>query len=284
MAKEKHYLDQLAIQWKHQREEFFLDVDFSNEYVQVDTPVGTKHAWQIKEQNTSASKNLESIFESKYRNEKHNKIVAFYEMLIELFGDGLFPPAELDLGRVILYPGAKLTDVISGLSSSLSDHGWLISKKFFALLQNFNIGEYRTYKITVQNKKQLSDDYVYLRYYSFADQFVDYSKSKFYTKDKSSFDLNSSELISINSFEEIDKKRNELNDGLGYFESPNYISILPKELFLKNNNLDLFKFKNLRTGNCFMSAKLAKAIYDEKITGFELFKTTKVKDVSFDKK
>jgi hypothetical protein len=277
MAEEKHFLEQLAMQWKHKEEEFFLDVDFSNDYLMVDLPVGEKHAWQIDKHHIQNSENLETIFETHYRNEKHDKIVPLFNMISEMFGRYSFPPANLDLGVVTLYSEAKFTDVIKGVEGNFGNQGWVISKKLFNILKNFNIGKYQDYKIVVQSKKQKSNDYVYLHFYSFADQFVDYSKSKFYKQAGSSLNFESRELIDINSFEEIEEKKKPLNVGLNFWEDK-WTSIKPKEIFLKNNDLDLFKFKKLSTIDYFMSVKLAKVIYDEKITGFELFKTTKVKD------
>jgi hypothetical protein len=274
MAKEKHYLEQLAIRWKYRDEEFFLDVDFSNDYLEVDLPVGKKYAFQVKEHDIDKSKNLETLFDTHYRNKKHDEIVPLFDMLGEMFGEDSFPPANLDLAKIILHSEAKFTDVISGVSDNLGNQGWVVSKKLFNILKNFNIGKYQDYKIVVQNKNKKSNDYIYLHFYSFADQFVDYKRSKFYKEsDASEF----KELISINSYAEIDKKRKILNKGLKYSDD-GWTTIFPKEIFLKNNDLDLFKFKKLQTIDYFMSAKLVKAIYDEKITGFELFKTTKVKD------
>jgi hypothetical protein len=274
MAKEQHSIKQVAIKWKHREKKFFLDVDFSNDYLEVDLPVGKKHAFHVKDHDIDKSKNLETIFDTHYRNKKHDEIVPLFDMLGEMFGGNSFPPANLDLAKIVLHSEAKFADIISGVSGNLGNQGWVISKKLFNILKNFNIGKYQDYKIVVQSKNKKSNDYVYLHFYSFADRFVDYNKSKFY---KESDEAGSRELISIKSFAEIDKKKKILNKGLKFLDD-GWTTIFPKEIFLKNNDLDLFKFKKLATIDYYMSAKLAKAIYDQKITGFELFKTTKVKN------
>jgi hypothetical protein len=275
-----HILDQIAIKWKQERESFFLDAAFSNDYVNVETPVGKKHAWQVDKHEISKSKNLESIFEEQYRNETHNKIVPLFDMISTMFHSASFPPSNLDLATVILHPGVKFTDVISGIEGNFGNHGWIVSKRFLKILQDFNIGKYQEYQIVVKNKKETSNDYVYLHFISYADKFIEYPSSKFYTRKGGSLNGGSRELIDISSFEEIKKIRDILNKGFEWTDFDDITHILPKELFLKDNNLDLFKFKDIVTIECYMSAALAKKIVEENITGFELIRTTKVKNAT----
>lgn len=37
---EKHILDQIALQWKQEEENFFRDTDYSEDYFKVDFPIG----------------------------------------------------------------------------------------------------------------------------------------------------------------------------------------------------------------------------------------------------
>jgi hypothetical protein len=129
----------------------------------------------------------------------------------------------------------------------------------------------------VQSKNNYSDDYVYLHYYAFADEFVDYTQSKFY-KEVGSWNYESRMLISISSFHAIKETENLLNEGIDVNDFDNRVHVHPKEIFLKENTLDLFKFDTLKIIECFMSDKLRQTLLQENITGLELNQTTKVKN------
>lgn len=172
---EKHILDQIAIQWKNEEERFFQDTDYSENYIQVEMPIGKKHAWQVDRHDVLSSVNLESLFNTHCRTEAHEAFVPWLNMYNEVMDENRFAPPELDLGVTELYSEAKFTDVISGISGG----GWLISKRLIEILKNFNIGQYQDYKIAVKSKKVVSDDYVYLHFVSYADEYVNFRQSVF---------------------------------------------------------------------------------------------------------
>ncbi|MFC3158463.1 hypothetical protein ACFOEQ_07960 [Chryseobacterium arachidis] len=179
-----HILDQIANQWKSEEESFFLDTEFSEKYIKVEMPIGKKHAWQIENHEISKSENLESLFEAHYRKDTDENFVPLMDMYYRMMREGIFAPPELDLGVVKLYSEAKLTDVVNGIEGG----GWIVSKRLFEILKKFNIGEYQEYKIAVKSKKVISEDYVYLHFVSYADEYVDFPRSVFY-KRKGYFDL-----------------------------------------------------------------------------------------------
>lgn len=275
MAKELHILDRIALQWKSEEESFFLDTEFSEKYIRVEMPIGKKHAWQVEHHNISKSVNLESLFEAHYRTEEDDEFVPLMDMYTRMMKKDVFAPAELDLGVVRLYHEAKLTDVVKGIEGG----GWIVSKRLFEILKDFNIGVYQHYKIAVKSKKVVSEDYVYLHFISYADEYVDFPQSVFY-KGKGYFDFAAREIMpeSFNSIEEVKALSDQWNEGVAFFDIDKRINIQSKTVILKPNELDIFRFKShFLSGEQFISARLAQTLLDEKITGLEFIKTTKVK-------
>lgn len=264
-----HPLDVMAIQWKKEEEQFFLDVPYSADYFLLDNPVGKRSHRAIKQHNILESKNLESLFNKTCRKPSTPAFVPWMNMLLDVFPYGSFAPDELDLGSATINTDYKLDDCLGELGN-IDNSGWVINQRLLELLKQFNIGEYRTYKIRVVYKGTSYDNYVYFHFFNYADQYVDYSKSKFYTKD--GFDDKTRKLIDISSAEEFKSK----DEKLGRYTGVD-ISLYPKELFLTENNLNLFKFDELRFYNYFISKRLAEKLIAEKVTGFEIFQTTKVK-------
>lgn len=271
---EKHILDQIALQWKNEEELFFLDTDYSENYFQVEMPIGKKYAWQVDRHNVLTSVNLESLFNTHCRTEADEAFVPWMNMYNEIMNENRFAPPELDLGVAELYSEAKFTDVISGISGG----GWLISKRLFEILKNFNIGRYQEYKIAVKSKKVVSDDYVYLHFASYADDYVNFPQSVFY-KGKGYFDFAAREILpeKFQSEAELKAVSDLWNEGVRFADFNKRTSIQSKQIVLHSNGPDVFKFKSRFLTNAqFISARLATTMLDEKITGLEFIRTTKV--------
>ncbi|GEM_PF-1457971 len=274
MEKPVHILDQIALQWQNEEERFFLDTEFSENYIKVEMPIGKKHAWQVDYHDISKSANLESIFNDHYRTEEDDDFVPLMNMYNSMMRENTFAPAELDLGMVKLYSEAKLTDVVNGIEGG----GWIVSKRLFEILKNFNIGNYQEYKIAVKSKKVVSEDYVYLHFMSYADGYVNYPQSVFY-KGKGYFDFAARTILpeSFQSSEAIETVSNRLNEGVSRSNFNERVTIQSKQIVLNPNELDLFKFKSFfLCREQFISARLAQKLLDEKITGLDFIKTTKV--------
>src|SRR5690606_3466987 len=103
MEKEPNLLNGIAIQWQKEEESFFLDVEFSERYLNLDTPIGKKHAWQVDKHDILESVNLKSLFDTYYRTKHHDEYVPWFPMLSEMMTESIFAPAQLDLGFVHLY-------------------------------------------------------------------------------------------------------------------------------------------------------------------------------------
>lgn len=267
-----HPFEQLAMQWKNDEEQFFLDVNFSTSYFKLHSPVGKRNAWAVKNHGIGKSTNLESIFNDKFRKPRSKKVVPLMSMLIAVFGDNSFAPEELDLGKVDIHSEFKLSDSFGWLGN-LQRSGWIISRRLLDILRQFNVGEFKAYKIAVNHKRINYDNYVYFHFLNYADKFVDYSKSSFYTQE-GMLEFDSRKLIAIDSAKDLkseETKFRKKNEKLG---------IYPKELFLTDNNLDLFKFDDLLLDDYFISKRLAEKFVKEKVTGFELLQTTRVKKLS----
>lgn len=278
MTKQQHILDQIAIQWEKEEEDFFLDTDYSNNYIKVKMPVGKKHAWQVDDHDILKSENLKTLFDRNYRTKDLDEFVPWFNMLSKMMNSNSFAPAELDLGIAKLYSEARLTDVISGVEGNMGNSGWIVSKKLFEILKNFNIGKYQNYKIAIKSKNIVSEDYLYLHFMNYADEYINYPQSIFYSE-TGTMNFGSRKIISevFNSIEEIETTIDKLNIDVDIFDFENRKFIRPKKIFLNNNDLDIFKFKKLFYNEQFMSAKLAQTLIEEKITGLELIRTTKVK-------
>jgi len=274
MEKPVHILDQIALQWQSEEESFFLDTEFSEKYIKVEMPIGKKYAWQVDYHNIAKSVNLESLFNDHYRTDEDDDFVPLMDMYNRMMRENTFAPVELDLGMVKLYSEAKLTDVVNGIEGG----GWIVSKRLFEILKNFNIGNYQEYKIAVKSKKVVSEEYVYLHFMSYADAYVNYPQSVFY-KGKGYFDFAARTILpeSFQSSEEIETVSNRLNEGVSRSNFNERVTIQSKQIVLHPNELDLFKFKSFfLCREQFISARLAQTLLDEKITGLEFIKTTKV--------
>jgi hypothetical protein len=277
MTNQNSFLDKLAIKWKKEDDNFFLDCPFSNDYVEIEIVETKKHAWPIDEHEIGESKNLMTIFETNYRNSNHSGFVPYFDMIDEMFSDKSFPPPELDLGTIIVFDDVELTDVLSGVEGNFGNNGWVVSMKLMNLLSRFNIGKFETYSLNARHRNNLLSNYVYLHFYNYADKYVDFSKSNFYLQKGSSLDVDNRTVITVDSLSKIEEIENIQNAKLERDDWKNLASIHPKEIFLLQNDLDLFKFEDLSTTDFFMSTRLAKEIDKEKITGFDLKRTTKLK-------
>ena len=270
MPKKAHLtLDDMAIQWEKEEEQFFLDVPYSADYFMLKNPIGKRNAWAIKSHEILESKNLKSIFNENCRRASTPDFVPWFTMLCEVFPYNDFAPAELDLGSVTINTDFKLSDCF-GVLGNIQRSGWVINQRLLEIFKQFNIGDYKTYKIRVVYKGTSYDNYVYFHFFNYADKYVDYSKSKYYTQFR--FDNETRKLIDISSEEELKSKDAQLRKS-----SNTDICIYPKELFLTENNLDLFAFNKSRFYKHFISKRLADKLIAEKVTGYEIFQTTKVK-------
>ena len=271
-----HFLDKYgkAVKPDNDDDKFFKDAAYSNDYVAVDTPVGKTRMSQVDNHELQKSKNLESIFEKEYRKKSTPKFVPLFDMISTMFGGDKFAPPQLDLGKAILYSEAKPTDIISGLEGNFGNHGWVVSTRLFELLKQFNIGRYQPYKIVIQSKKKDYPDYVYLHFISYADKFIDYSRSKFYTEQD---DEDTRKVITFESAKDMKQKKLDMNKGLSPFDN-GYTYVHPKEIYMQKNTSDFFQFKDLICIDTFMAANLAKKILSEGMTGFKFIQTRMVKD------
>lgn len=277
MENQKSFLDELAIKWIEEDDRFFLDCPYSNDFVEIEVNKIKKHAWQIDEHEIGESKNLVTIFEKHYRNSNHAGFVPYFDMIDEMFSDKSIPPPELDLGTILVFDDVELTDVLSGVEGNFGNNGWVISKKLMALLSQYNIGQFQAYSLTVKHRNNLLPNYIYLHFHNYADKYVDFSKSKFYVQKGGSLDVENRTVIRVASLAEIEEIEESQNSQLQRDDWKNLASIHPKELFLSQNDLDLFKFEDLSTTDFFMSNKLANEIDKENITGFDLKRTTRLK-------
>ncbi len=283
MANKKIIIDEIAMNFINETNVTHLDVPYSNDYVIVNLPVGKRYAFQVENHNITNSESLKALFNAHYRNSNHKEVVPYFNMMGEMFENDKFAPAELDFGTIELHYGNKITDIISGVSGNFGNHGWVISNRLFEIFKQFNIGKYQQYNIVVKSRGVVSNDHVYLHFINYADDFIDYSKSKFYMHKRLppgdfSYMGKPKTEVSFASHEELELVKAKMNEGLDLFDV-GWTTIYPLQIFLKNNNLDLFKFNKLLDIETYMSAALVAKIAEENITGLELKRTMRVKDL-----
>jgi hypothetical protein len=277
MQNQIHFLDQLALNWKSEEEQFFLDCEFSEDYVELKITKTDSHTWSIENHELEKSQNLVEIFEKKYKNNLYVGFVPLFDMVAEMFTEKAFAPSELDLGEIVVFDEIELSDVLSGIEGNFGNNGWVLSKRLIELLKQYKIGNYQTYPLRVRHRGELLLTYVYLHFHSYADQYINYSKSKFYIQKGGNLQPEDRSIITVNDFEEIKRGEDNHNSKLDKLDWKNLISIRPKELFLNPNEFDLFRFDEISSTDMFMSVRLAAKLNEEKIKGFDFKKTTKVK-------
>lgn len=143
----------------------------------------------------------------------------------------------------------------------------MVSKRLSEILKKFNIDKYQEYKITVKSKKAISEDYVYIHFSSYADEYVNFPQSVFY-KRKGFLDFGSREIIpeSFHSTDDLKKTSDHLNEGVDWLDFDERSVIQSKIIVLNPNELDVFKFKNrFLINEQFISARLAQILLNEKL-------------------
>ena len=259
-------LDKIANKRIDEENKFFENQSDSEDIFQLKL-IGNKSTWnQIEDWKSPSVQKMKDRFKNwdgksplNFEISDGGEVRKFDDLL-----DGENVPEELpEIGQMILYKSAKITDFISG--SFLAQYGLIVSGKVKSLLQDFNLGEHQYYPLEIKHKNHLQNDYWFLRSSSSVDDYIDYEKSNFYTQ-QGSFGFQSREPVGLNSKEEITEYRLKIKD--------KRIIIRASEIHLSSNfpGFDLFYSKGFGILGTFVSAKLKSEL--KGFTGIEI-KTTK---------
>jgi hypothetical protein len=130
-----------------------------------------------------------------------NGIVNKYDNLLK--NDGL-PEYLPDLGRFELFESSNLTDFIEG--SFLEQYGLIVSKKAKEILEQFNIGRYKFYPLSINHKGINHNDYFFFKSLTISDEFIDIQNSMIYSQ-KGFFNSDSRRNITFETYKKIKEFR-----------------------------------------------------------------------------
>lgn len=177
---------------------------------------------------------------------------------------GVKPPDDLIFDYFeVKNKAVNLTDILS--SSFTTFRGFVISKKLLEIFIDSNIGDYKTYDITLKRNDKIISDYKYFHLISNMQELVSYQKSEFIYKE---FDKESYLKGTINSYQELQDfflKNVRLQSGK---------DLTPKKIVLKKEfpkDLDMFNVNIYGEYDIIVSEKLRDKIIEAKCTGVELY-------------
>jgi hypothetical protein len=169
--------------------------------------------------------------------------------------EGAFPP-EGTVGTVLLFNRAKITDVIGQFNSW---YGFVLSDRLKALLTGFRLPTHRYYPATLSHKGRDYPGYWYLHLAWHAEDYIDYTQTKFVVK---SILHDDAEPLAISTRQEYEQVRDELRKDNKTYRGIYYLDLR----FVPTMELDLFPFFT----KPYCSERLAHAISEHEVTGLEL--------------
>lgn len=175
-----------------------------------------------------------------------------------------------NLDAFILNGQSKRTDIISVMSPD-SKHNILIKTDLVKIWKNLNVRDYQAFPATVLYRKK-KFDYSLLHFYTYQDQFIDFSKTIFF---QLGFGRKKIKELAINSYEDFIKHtvnpENEPNPDYAIMAS----NICPINLVLKEDKIDLDFFLILKDQyniGYIISERFKDALIQENVSGFDLIK------------
>ncbi|WP_339870189.1 DUF1629 domain-containing protein [uncultured Algoriphagus sp.] len=169
---------------------------------------------------------------------------------------GQLPGFVPDLNYFSLNDRAKTTDLLSNM---ISPFGFLLSTKLKEILEKFKLPDHAFYQASVDLANiKLNNYFWFLPICNLSDQ-VDYTKTKFYSKDA----FNNVEKLIINNHEDIV----EIKPKIGYTKK-----IVSENIYFKSGfrlDYDLFMIGGFDF-NIYISEDLKSALIKERISGIKL--------------
>lgn len=178
-----------------------------------------------------------------------------------LWGDKL--PAKLpEKIKLFLYKSSKLTDFING--TFLEQYGIIVSEKAKEILEQFNIGKFKFYPLTVVQNEIEYDNYYFFKCLTNSSKFIDIEKSSYIEEDFSN--PNENKKLSFKNIKEIEEY-NKYND-----EPHKYMFADEIQLSDEFPDYDYFTISEFGVYKKFVSNKLADSF--KNLTGVILTENT----------
>ncbi|WMJ72240.1 hypothetical protein RCC89_03540 [Cytophagaceae bacterium ABcell3] len=174
------------------------------------------------------------------------------------------PSNSLIFERIEIYKTSKLTDLIS--TAAFSAHAYILSKNAVNVFQKFDLGQHKIYPATVYHK-DIPHEYGVLHFVTDLQDNLDFAHSSFYVSNiLGGFEFD----IDIANKEDFEIKQNLVKNG-EYPNTKKWWSVGLKWGIWKGEARfpDIFKISNSDC-NPYITNKLGQAIFDNKLTGFEI--------------
>lgn len=188
--------------------------------------------------------------------------VCDWDKFDRLFEDNQVPSSIPDFGYFVLRSSSKLTDIIlsSDATTFLSD-SFLLSSKAKNIFSDCNAGQKGFYPTSVELKGATDSNYHLFKYSATATDFIDYSKSIFYSQDDL-LDFGSRKILELNSFKAIEDFA---------IDSNKYV--FAKKIVFTSDfpGFDIFRLTDFGLNSIFVSKRLAVNLKD--LSGIKLERT-----------
>lgn len=156
---------------------------------------------------------------------------------------------------------AKVTDIIKCVFTN-SKKSFFLNDKTKNLLLKYNLSPYELYEAKVLHRDKIYDNYFLIHFIDDMTKYIDYEKSTFNIKNMIEWQKWEiiKENIKFKNYEEL------INF---YFNIKDSSVIMPLELNMINQNLDLLAFKFFGN-NIIINEKIKTCLESNKITGIEI--------------
>ena len=275
----KNELEKLANKWLNNHKQYSNDVDFSNEFYEIQITGNKRTGNQIEDWESVGSLEIEKAFknwdgksELKFNFPEKGEVEIFTNLLR---GDNL--PAKIpDIGSFVLFKSSKVTDFING--GFVSQYGIVISEKVKDILIKYNLGNHQFYPLKIKHKDLVYKNYFLFKSLSTAENFINIKESIFYKQRVMSFDTEDRVEVRFNNQKEIDefiKENKKLDHNC-------QIGVYSKQLKLNSNfQQDVFylnKYQNSAGSSLpLISESLKKELENFGITGVKFEITKRIK-------
>ncbi len=276
----KNIFGKIADIWLKSHKEYTNDLDYSNEFYEIEIIGNKRTGNQIEDWESVGSLEVERAFnnwdgktELKFNLPEKGEVDIFAQLLKN---DNL-PSKIPDIGSFVLYKSSKVTDFING--GFVSQYGLVISEKVKAILTKFNLGKHQFYPLKIKHNDLVYKNYFLFKTLSSADHFIDIKETNFYKQRVMAFDAEDRMDVLFNNQSEIDDFIKE-NKKLDYDRR---LGVYSKQIKINSNfpKLDFFylkKFQNSAySSRPLISERLKNELEKNGITGVKFEKTKRIK-------
>jgi hypothetical protein len=276
----KNILEKIANKWFKNHKEYSNDLDYSNEFYEIEIIGNKRTGDQIDDWESPGSREIEKAFnnwdgksELKFNFPEKGVI----DIFIQLLKNDNLPSKIPDIGSFVLYKSSKVTDFING--GFVSQYGLVISEKVKDILIKFNLGKHQFYPLKIKHKELVYKNYFLFKTLSSVDNFINIKETLFYKQRAMSFDAEDRTDIIFNDQSEIDdfikeNKKLDYNRQIGVYSK----QIKLNANFPKHDIFYLKKYQNSADSSLpLISERLKNELEKNGITGVLFEKTKRIK-------